>query len=321
VTFPFLATVAFNVTQLSPPALSNLTTSLDDKIFSTWITQLQKDLTLIARSGLSSPKSLRLSMLCKTCSTRISAVLNALIFQIPKELNDLRRTYYSLHGSFLSFSESITLGCCICRQIWASILGLQDDVELLTHALEGSVPATYDEFRHQVQLIQNSTRSPDSRARILSSSDSIRFIVGGESRDHFYMTVSIDSQNQPLCDFLFFPTPRRMDCLQSFGRSLFEVRGPSTNAMPDVWRHWLHNCSETHALCRALGQKQTFLPDRLIEIVVDENDNDILSWRLSYTIDQGSPCPLATLNPFGRELLLSDVSTGFKRSTWIQRIL
>jgi hypothetical protein len=30
-----------------------------------------------------------------------------------------------------------------------------------------------------------------------------------------------------------------------------------------------------------LGQKQTFLPDRLIEIVVDENDNDILSWRLS----------------------------------------
>ena len=40
-----------------------------------------------------------------------------------------------------------------------------------------------------------------------------------------------------------------------------------------------------------------------------------------YTIDQGSPCPLAILNPFGRELLLLDVSTGFKRSTWIQRIL
>jgi hypothetical protein len=38
-----------------------------------------------------------------------------------------------------------------------------------------------------------------------------------------------------------------------------------------------------------------------------------------YTIDQGSPCPLATLNPFGRELLLSDISTGFKRSTWIER--
>jgi hypothetical protein len=39
----------------------------------------------------------------------------------------------------------------------------------------------------------------------------------------------------------------------------------------------------------------------------------------SYTIDQGSPCPLATLNPFGRELLLSDVSTGIKWSTWIER--
>jgi hypothetical protein len=34
-----------------------------------------------------------------------------------------------------------------------------------------------------------------------------------------------------------------------------------------------------------------------------------------YITDQGSPCPLVTLNPFGRELLLSDVSTGFKRST------
>jgi hypothetical protein len=41
--------------------------------------------------------------------------------------------------------------------------------------------------------------------------------------------------------------------------------------------------------------------------------------RVTNTIDQGSPCPLATLNPFGRELLLSDVSTGIKWSTWIER--
>jgi hypothetical protein len=37
--------------------------------------------------------------------------------------------------------------------------------------------------------------------------------------------------------------------------------------------------------------------------------------HLLYTIDQGSPCPLATLNPFGRELLYSDVLAGIKRST------
>jgi hypothetical protein len=36
-----------------------------------------------------------------------------------------------------------------------------------------------------------------------------------------------------------------------------------------------------------------------------------------YIIDQGSPCPLVTLNPFGRELLLSDVFARSKRSTWI----
>jgi hypothetical protein len=40
-----------------------------------------------------------------------------------------------------------------------------------------------------------------------------------------------------------------------------------------------------------------------------------------YSIDQGSPCPLATLNPFGRELLLLDVFAGLKRSTRIKRIL
>jgi hypothetical protein len=31
-----------------------------------------------------------------------------------------------------------------------------------------------------------------------------------------------------------------------------------------------------------------------------------------YIIDYGSPCPLATLNPFGRELLLLDVFIGIK---------
>jgi hypothetical protein len=44
-------------------------------------------------------------------------------------------------------------------------------------------------------------------------------------------------------------------------------------------------------------------------------------YGLQYSIDQGSPCPLATLNPFGRELLLSDVFAGLKRSTRIERIL
>jgi hypothetical protein len=42
---------------------------------------------------------------------------------------------------------------------------------------------------------------------------------------------------------------------------------------------------------------------------------------LRYIIDQGSPYPLATLNPFSRELLLLDVFIGFKWSTWIQKIL
>jgi hypothetical protein len=39
----------------------------------------------------------------------------------------------------------------------------------------------------------------------------------------------------------------------------------------------------------------------------------------SYPILQGYPYPLVTLNPFGRQLLLSDVSKRIKWSTWIER--
>jgi hypothetical protein len=39
--------------------------------------------------------------------------------------------------------------------------------------------------------------------------------------------------------------------------------------------------------------------------------------RIRYSIGQGCPCPLLTLNPFGRELLLSDVLARIKRSTRI----
>jgi hypothetical protein len=67
-------------------------------------------------------------------------------------------------------------------------------------------------------------------------------------------------------------------------------------------------------------------PSPLVELHCDiilylcEFHNDQLANQLSqlirrYIIDQGSPCLLATLNPFGRELLLSDVFTGFKRLT------
>jgi hypothetical protein len=163
-----------------------------------------------------------------------------------------------------------------------SFLELQDNARLLTSAQEGSTPATYEQFSHQFQHIRDANkRGSDSGARIISSSDSIRFEVGGESGDHFYISVSTPSIEDSLCDFLFFPTSGKVDYLRCLGRSVFEVKGPSTAAMPDIWRHWLHSCSESHALCRALGGKQTFLPDRLIEIVVDEDDNDILSWRLS----------------------------------------
>jgi hypothetical protein len=50
---------------------------------------------------------------------------------------------------------------------------------------------------------------------------------------------------------------------------------------------------------------------------VDDSLNHVLI--RFYIIDQGYPCPLVTLNPFGRKLLLSDVSTGIKWSTWIER--
>jgi hypothetical protein len=167
-------------------------------------------------------------MLCKICSTTITAACHALISRRTKKSPDPPLSY-CLHSSFLSFFESITLGCCICRHIWASILVLQGDIGLLTQALEGSIQATYYQFFHQIQRIQNAKGSSDSGARTLSSSDSIRFTVD-ESGDHFFMTVSMRSIKY-LCEFLFFSTLIKVDCLQCFGVSVFEVKGTSAAAI------------------------------------------------------------------------------------------
>jgi hypothetical protein len=56
------------------------------------------------------------------------------------------------------------------------------------------------------------------------------------------------------------------------------------------------------------------------EVLESKYDDRRHNFVFIYITDQGSPCPLVTLNPFGRELLHLDVFTGFKRSTWIQRI-
>lgn len=194
---------------------------------------------------------------------------------------------HTFHSSFVSFFESITLGCCICRQIWTAILGLQDDVGLLTRALEGSILATNEQFCHQVQHIQNAKKASNSGVKVDSSSDTIRFRVSPESQSpksrsggYFLMEVSTGSAIET-CRFLLSPTSGKADSVHHFGQSLFEVKGLSTAAMPEVWRHWLRNCTESHALCLALRENQTFLPDRLIEIIIDEEVNKTLSWRLS----------------------------------------
>jgi hypothetical protein len=57
----------------------------------------------------------------------------------------------------------------------------------------------------------------------------------------------------------------------------------------------------------------------LIGLICFVAELKLIASHLYYIIDQGSPCPLATLSPFGRELLLLDVFIGFKRSTWIKR--
>jgi hypothetical protein len=93
-------------------------------------------------------------------------------------------------------------------------------------------------------------------------------------------------------------------------------------------------------LCLYLGQRLELEPEELADLIANiikyesgglcylevslELEFAISAPRHAearYSIDQGSPCPLASLNPFGRELLLSDVFAGLKRPTRIKRIL
>lgn len=66
--------------------------------------------------------------------------------------------------------------------------------------------------------------------------------------------------------------------------------------MPDLWPHWFRTCSESHIVCRTLGKKPFFSPDRLIEILPNDNDKNIINWRMMVREDQDDHVPYLTLS-------------------------
>jgi Heterokaryon incompatibility protein (HET) len=64
------------------------------------------------------------------------------------------------------------------------------------------------------------------------------------------------------------------------GERDYKVNGTSTAAMPQLWNHWLRNCSESHLLCKIPTAKDSFTPNRLIEIVSKNKKAIDISWRL-----------------------------------------
>ena len=103
--------------------------------------------------------------------------------------------------------------------------------------------------------------------------------------DGKYMVVK-SAQLQLRCFLILTPSHGDKNHSNQFGERDFEVNGTSTAAMPQLWNHWLRSCSESHLLCNTSIAKDSFTPNRLIEIFCNNNNNNNnnnaidISWRL-----------------------------------------
>lgn len=81
-----------------------------------------------------------------------------------------------------------------------------------------------------------------------------------------------------------------------FSTSSLQAVGTSTAAMPELWRHWLRTCSESHLLCRALEGKESFTPHRLVKILTDDDTNEAVRWQLIVRADDDPSVLYCTLS-------------------------
>ncbi|KAI4860886.1 heterokaryon incompatibility protein-domain-containing protein [Hypoxylon rubiginosum] len=226
-------------------------------------------------------------MLCQTCEVSLRAAFDARVKN--PQITPLGPSTV-LHRTPLSLYRSIIEGCYICRKTWMHILESKAGGAIyLQRAFEGDIPETYEEFydqlkpRHPTSPIydtsNNTQRSNESVNTVESLLSEGRYVVFQIYSTEDYFVIFIRYGIGDIV-FYFWPASRTIPEIQSPIRSPSKDQRHSTAERPDVWRYWFQICSTSHASCRALEHKrQPFVPDRLIQILGDDEGNTT-QWRL-----------------------------------------
>ncbi|KAI1770827.1 heterokaryon incompatibility protein-domain-containing protein [Hypoxylon cercidicola] len=261
-------------------------------------------------------------MLCQTCQTSIQATFDALYIpgdsaKKSRHLSELR----ILHHTPLCLYKSVVIGCFICRNIWISDLRIRNALVSDNHlqqAFEGKPPRSYEEFCDQYGSIGHYMKGFSSSAKFTQSPNvSIPEIGNGlaptsgvESPRKFSQPsnarISMHSwiqfnagwretgysfgffaDSKFLLHMLFEQIPETSHEFHSSKYPQLRLLSPSTAGSTKLWCHWLHTCLESHVQCCVPNQRQqTFVPDRLIEILKHGKGSDI-KWRLVHSKDIG----------------------------------
>ncbi|KAI2631524.1 heterokaryon incompatibility protein-domain-containing protein [Hypomontagnella submonticulosa] len=169
-------------------------------------------------------------------------------------------TVQSLHTSLLT-------GCPTCRRIWIFFLEFFYDTESepVQKAAEGDVPETYEEF-----CAQDGIGTDVEAVTFFTFKITSRYYYGRP----YHCSFDITTNSTKSCRFYLFPTSDIPELVPSW-RSW----SVSTADKPELWRHWLRTCLESHKKCQDAALRPAFIPKRLIEI---SSDNSCFKWRLIY---------------------------------------
>lgn len=211
-------------------------------------------------------------MLCQACQTSIVSAFSELVSEVTsKSMDNVIASWhgpgtYVLHASHQSFYQSVTEGCFICRHICRTISGRED----------GKVT-----MNETSQLF--AAKVPDGL---------IRFDAGPSRQSPTwgitdpYVWIKAGGSGKIVSHFTF---------LKGLGWNDRAIRSTSTDGEPGLWRKWFKECTDSHPECCAIEQKlPKFSPDRLIEIVIDDNQNTC-GWKLTCRTDVGT-VPYLTLS-------------------------
>ena len=213
-------------------------------------------------------------MLCQACLTTIKTAYERLNVYVPWAIS--RQTLHTPEDPLFNLYLSILKGYWVCRELWASMLyyGNYTTEYKSDFSEQGNSYAQLENrFATEFKFLEKSRKSRDWP---------IQFYM--TSRDGVFLNLEVGKT----LTLILKPTSTNEVLLDtSTGLDIASGSSPATGN-PGLWRHWLRTCSRTHEKCHGADHKlQLFVPDRLVEIISDDDGNSF-TWRLVCRADIGN---------------------------------